>query len=199
MTTEVKDLKTYMDPNVTLYCGNSIEVLKSLPELNGDYAVLTDPDYKNQDTSWFDLIKNAKTIIFTPGTMNTHLYPQPKWILCWHKPGGKGHTKCGGWNQWEPVLVYGKVHFDTDYFYQVPLNFSNGPEREHIYPKPLSLWKWLIMGIPKNLIIIDPFVGSGTTLVAAIQLGRKAIGIEISDKYHQMAIKRIQETPARML
>ncbi|MFA4917009.1 MAG: site-specific DNA-methyltransferase [Syntrophales bacterium] len=52
---------------------------------------------------------------------------------------------------------------------------------------------------PEDGIVLDPFSGVATTAVMAKKLGRRAIGIEISEKYHQMAIKRIQNTTARMV
>jgi len=70
------------------------------------------------------------------------------------------------------------------------------PERSHPTEKPIELMKWCIQqskyfDIP--LTILDPFMGSGTTLRAAKDLGRKAIGIEIEEKYCQIAVKRLQQ------
>ena len=54
----------------------------------------------------------------------------------------------------------------------------------------------LIEHVSAGGIILDPFMGSGTTGVAAIQLGRRFIGIEIDPKYFDIACKRIENTPA---
>lgn len=182
----------FQDETCTLYLG---DCLKVMPELEPVNAILTDPDYVGQTVDWFELAKGlTRTLVFTPGTMNAWLYPAPRWVLCWHKPSGKGFSKVGGFTQWEPVLTYGAVHYDTDFFFQVPLNFSTGPERNHPYPKPLNLWLWLMQGIKADGVILDPFVGSGTTLVAAKLLGRKAVGIEQEQKYADICVERLRQS-----
>jgi site-specific DNA-methyltransferase (adenine-specific) len=59
----------------------------------------------------------------------------------------------------------------------------------HPYEKPLEALLWLVGGLPGSMIL-DPFAGSGTTLRAAKDLGRKAIGIEIEERYAEIAAKR---------
>lgn len=66
-------------------------------------------------------------------------------------------------------------------------------KRQHPTQKPLSLIKWCIELYGNNNTILDPFMGSGTTLVAAKQLGRKAIGVEIEEKYVEIAINRLSQ------
>jgi len=70
----------------------------------------------------------------------------------------------------------------------------------HPTVKPLSLMKYLctITKNPTSGIVLDPFCGSGTTLMACKETGRKYIGIEKEKKYCDIAIKRINETPARL-
>lgn len=64
----------------------------------------------------------------------------------------------------------------------------------HPTPKPTSLLRYLIGKVSRpGDIILDPFMGSGTTLVAAKQLGRRAIGIEIEEKYCQIAVDRLRQ------
>lgn len=73
-------------------------------------------------------------------------------------------------------------------------------KKEHQYQKPLKLWKQLIEICSfDGENILDPFMGSGTTLVAAKQLGRNATGIEISEEYCEIARKRLAETQIPIL
>jgi len=71
-----------------------------------------------------------------------------------------------------------------------------GKERVRCHPtqKPLELMEWCIVEYAEHgATILDPFMGSGTTLVAAKNLGRKAIGIEIEEKYCEIAVKRLAQ------
>jgi len=70
---------------------------------------------------------------------------------------------------------------------------DGGKPRLHPNQKPLELIFWCINRFPEAITILDPFMGSGTTLVAAKQLGRKAIGIEIEEKYCEIAVKRLAQ------
>jgi DNA modification methylase len=76
------------------------------------------------------------------------------------------------------------------------INWKNvGPDaRRHPTQKPLALMKWCIQQAHNPQTILDPFMGSGTTLRAAKDLGRKAIGIEIEEQYCEIAAKRMSQS-----
>ncbi len=65
----------------------------------------------------------------------------------------------------------------------------------HPTQKPEALMRWSIerSGAPPEAVILDPFMGSGTTLVAAKQLGRACIGIEIEERYCEIAARRLEQ------
>ncbi len=63
----------------------------------------------------------------------------------------------------------------------------------HPTQKPVSLMRWCLGGLPSARTILDPFMGSGTTGVACVQLGRKFIGIEIDETYFDIACRRIAD------
>lgn len=70
-------------------------------------------------------------------------------------------------------------------------------ERVHPTQKPIALMAWCLGFVPDAKTILDPFMGSGTTGVAAIQLGRKFIGIERDERYFEIACKRIEQAVAQ--
>jgi len=87
---------------------------------------------------------------------------------------------------------------NDDYFPKSVLEFSNAKRGEHPTQKPLDLMKYLVETYsekiyPESDIIFDPFAGSGTTLVAAKQLGRKFLGCELSEKYVAIANERLKQ------
>ena len=71
---------------------------------------------------------------------------------------------------------------------------ATNPERVgHPTQKPIALMKWCLGFLPNAQTILDPFMGSGTTGVAAVQMGRDFIGVEREEKYFDIACKRIED------
>ena len=70
---------------------------------------------------------------------------------------------------------------------------ESGAGKQHPTQKPIELMKWCLELAPSAGTILDPFMGSGTTLRAAKDLGRKCIGIEIEEKYCEIAVRRLQQ------
>jgi site-specific DNA-methyltransferase (adenine-specific)/modification methylase len=112
-------------------------------------------------------------------------------------------------------LVWDKLNGDND-FADCELAWTNWPkavrriqwrwngmirqgneDRFHPTQKPLTVMKWVIDLCPKSDTILDPFMGSGTTGVAAVQMGRKFIGIEREPKYFDIACQRIEQAYAQ--
>jgi site-specific DNA-methyltransferase (adenine-specific) len=65
--------------------------------------------------------------------------------------------------------------------------------REHIAQKPLDVMRWACQIAPPDAVILDPFMGSGTTLRAAADAGHRAIGIEVDERYCEIAAKRLAQ------
>ena len=214
----------YSSGGISIYQGDCRVILPQiLSEVVNVDLVLTDPPYNARSigpqkrkyvnqvmqlppaeyerfcSEWFSMIVPHTTIVFTPGIDNTHYYPQPKWQLSWHKPNSHGRSRIRGFNIWEPVFVYcngkhPKVTRDALYF---PTSHSGGPERGHPCPKPLKLWSHLVDTFcPHGGQVLDPMMGSGTSLVAAKMSGRTAIGIELAEEYCELAAKRLEREAA---
>jgi len=205
----------YQDKWVTIYHGDCREILPQL-DVKVD-LVLTDPPYgHNIDyLSYEDSLENLKALIdsvmprlfelsaliaLTPGNDRMFYYPKPSWVLCWYiGPNGTGSTPWG-FNCWQPILVYGKDPYLAEglgrrkdiIIHEFENQFHASHFIKHPTVKPEKTWSKLIMRLsPFNKqLILDPFLGSGTTCYCAKKLNRYSIGIEIEEKYCEIAAKR---------
>lgn len=121
--------------------------------------------------------------------------PPPRSFIVWDKGRhGMGNLKHEYGRQWEGIAFYpGPNHR----FSKRPVDIICAPcvspaSLRHPNEKPVGVVTPLITANPGDTIL-DPFMGSGTTLVAAKRLGRKCIGIEIEEKYCEIAAKRLQQ------
>lgn len=116
------------------------------------------------------------------------------WI--WDKRGGDRDVSAAEWPMSEAELAWTNVGKGVRMFRHTWFGLIRDSERgQHNHPtqKPLELMKWCIEMSRTDGTILDPFMGSGTTLRAAKDLGRKAIGIEIEEKYCEIAVKRLAQ------
>jgi site-specific DNA-methyltransferase (adenine-specific) len=121
-------------------------------------------------------------------------FPRASAVSAVFLPSGQGRTPWGFQNL-AHLLLYGtapdlNLGAKNSALYSTATSEKNG----HPCPKPLLWMKWAIsLGTKAEETIIDPFMGSGTTLRAAKDLGRKAIGIELEEKYCEIAAKRMAQ------
>lgn len=199
----------YEKDGIVIYNADCREILPYLPKVD---LVLTDPpynvgmeycdgdmrkDYKAWCEEWFSQL--PRPLVFTPGTVNLALWHEieiPTWVCAWLKPNQASPNALGGFNVWEPILIYGKLgkRLGHDAWRDIIPTASRMHEFDHPCPKDLPAWSGIVQRVSNiDDTILDPFMGSGTTLVAAKQLGRRAIGIEIEEKYCEIAVKRLAQ------
>lgn len=189
----------YEEENIKIYCGDCLEIMPEIGERVN--LILTDPPYNVgfdewdsfEDTDKLFSLFEGKEILIIPGIANIFKYPEPKWIIAWVKAGSTRRNITGGFNHWEPVFYYGERKIMVDMIY-LPDCVNHSQGNIHPCPKPLKLFKWLLSSLSFcDDLILDPFMGSGTTLVAAKELRRKAVGIDIERKYCDIAIQRLRQ------
>jgi site-specific DNA-methyltransferase (adenine-specific) len=118
------------------------------------------------------------------------------WV--WDKRGGKRDVTESDWPMGEGEIAWANIGKGVRIFRHTWFGLLRDSERGlHLHPtqKPVALMVWCIerTGIPAGALVMDPYCGSGTTLRAAKDLGRKAIGIEIEERYCEIAAKRMQQ------
>ena len=162
-----------------------------------DYGDRTDDqksmsEYKKWSEKWFNTTRKfCEDIVFTPGAVNLWLWYEirrPKWLCIWIKRNQQSRNGAQGWNAYEPILVYGKVKINYDIWDEL---VNSNEKLDHPVPKTLVAWHKILSDIVKDRkVIYEPFLGSGTTLIAAEQLNRRCFGIEIEPRYIDVTIKR---------
>jgi len=195
--------------NATLYLGDCLDILPMLPKVD---AVITDPPYgiskdgqkrttggnggrKAHEFLGWDgerpsqevfnaLLCSASTAIIWGGNYFADLLPATMRWLVWDK--GQRINQSDGelaWTSMQSALricTMNRVELLTD-------------GTEHPTQKPIRLMTWCIEQAGRPRSIVDPFMGSGTTGVAAMRMARSFIGIEREPKYFDIACRRIEE------
>ena len=184
--------------SVTLYLGDCREILPTLDKVD---AVVTDPPYgigasfdvcrhRHGKSDWDAQPVDSKTlericllassVVIWGG--NYYSLPPSRGFFIWDKQQPEAFTLAMAEYAWVSTNQNAKV-------------FRYRPQaigKEHPTQKPVGLMRQSIEHIRYARTILDPFMGSGTTGVAAVQLGRKFIGIEIESKYFDIACRRIE-------
>ena len=199
--------------NATLYLGDCMDILPTLERVD---AVITDPPYgikrdgKPKSTSshgghkgyeflgWdngrpssavFEAIRQVSGVqIIWGGNYFADLLPATSKWLFWDK--GQRIDQADGELAWTSLEGAMRVYL---------LNRAAIAQDGAVHPtqKPVRLMEWCIDQAGDPHTILDPFMGSGTTGVAAVQMGRKFIGIEREPKYFEIACKRIEQAVAQ--
>jgi site-specific DNA-methyltransferase (adenine-specific) len=202
----------YEEKGITIYHGDCREILPTLEKVD---LLLTDPPYginykhgiaKGPNASKFD----GKTIHGDDKPFDPLFLLHFEKLILW---GANNYSsrlpQSGGWFVWDKrcgsvvndmsdcELAWTNLMNTARMFYHVWDGFRRGSQtgvdRLHPTEKPISLMKWCILQAKKADTILDPFMGSGTTLRAAKDLGRKAVGIEIEERYCEIAVKRLSQ------
>lgn len=195
--------KETLAEGVDLYCGDSNEIRQAISNVG---AVVTDPPYGIG-------ITRSNRLAVSRG-MGGGTWDDEAADMSWLPPMGVPSIVWGG-NYFDlpptrAPLVWDKNNAGRDFadfemawtnldmvarrFIYRPMNMDGG--KVHPTQKPIQVMQWCLGFIPDDLTIMDPFMGSGTTGVAAVRLGRRFVGIELSPVYFDIACARINEALA---
>lgn len=200
--------------NATLYLGDCRDILPTLGKVD---AVVTDPPYGIGEAAGKAKTRGKLAAAIDYGDDDWDNEPIPPEVMAMVRAAGRWQIIFGG-NYYDcPAascwLVWDKENGSND-FADCELAWTNLPKAvrrirfmwngmlrangetrgDHPTQKPIGVMRWVIGHLPTpNETILDPFMGSGTTGVAAVQMGRKFIGIEREPKYFDIACKRIED------
>lgn len=211
---QLSDFRSETIGDCTLYLGDCKEILPLLPKVD---AVVTDPPYgigwkprvNHQDQAWVDEIDFdirafliGRYHLVWGGQYFADRLPLAEGWLTWCKRpmafdvSNDERTYASteiAWRDW------GKSKFIV-HVWDGGMRAGAAENRTFCHPsqKPIEVMEWCVRQLPAEVeTIFDPFMGSGTTGVACVKLGRKFIGIEIDETYFEIACKRIREAYAQ--
>ncbi|NOY92104.1 MAG: site-specific DNA-methyltransferase [Deltaproteobacteria bacterium] len=193
----------YEHGGITIYHGDCREVL---PGIEAD-AVVTDPPYGTGErlrvdgefartgqgwdewrTDWLPQLKAGA--VFCPPRRMPELagWVGDRWrLLAWVSGNPAARKGVAPRYGIQPIVAWGCAGDGLLDWFRHRSNIQTG----HPHEKPEPVMRWLVSLVPGT--ILDPFMGSGTTLRAAKDLGRKSIGIEIEERYCEIAAKRLAQ------
>ena len=196
----------YEDDAVTIYHGDCREILPTLGPVD---LVLTDPPYGiNWQTNYSRFSRGSAdkspvagdTEDFDPQFLLK--YPN---VILWGANHYAKNLPVGSWMVWDKrdkdggsFLSDGEIAW-WNHGYGLYIRSISGQRHRsvagglHPTQKPVGLMHWCIEKAGGQGTVLDPFMGSGTTLRAAKNLGRRAIGIEIEERYCEVAVKRLAQ------
>jgi site-specific DNA-methyltransferase (adenine-specific) len=211
---------TSADGSAVLYRGDCLEVLPTLAAGSVD-AVVTDPPYgigfayesHDDNPAEYEQMMRATVAETERVCQGMSFYWQvmlnaDKWHR-WFPAGFRLFAACKGMVQfrptpvqfsWDPVVFWGKGEgepsvYRKDWHVQrlAPFGAHRTPI-EHPCPRPLEQTAYIV-SLASRLggLVLDPFMGSGTTGVACVQTGRRFVGIEIDPGYFEIARRRIEQ------
>ena len=199
----------YEHAGITIYHGDCREILPSVAA----GAVVTDPPYGIG--SWSATGGNSLSVSDVEAINKWDVAPSPELLELIAAPGrpsviwggnyfGDTLGRCRAPLVWDKCIrgmhfadgemAWTNFDFGTLRILKLPIA-SAGTKGWRLHPteKPLTVMKWSIEQTRSSGRVLDPFMGSGTTLVAAKDLGRPAIGIEIEERYCEIAAKRLSQ------
>jgi DNA modification methylase len=183
--------------------------------MNGQKAdmVFTDPPYgigyeynSHKDTKgeeylkfceeWFNVLQlNCELIIITTGWSYKKFWwnKEPSDELVWFDKTKQSGGRSYHLRKTEPIFIFGKIKEKYTWdILEIQSNRGDGMRELHTCPKPIALISDIIKPQTiNNSIILDVFLGSGTTMLASHQLKRKCYGMELDPKYCDVIIKRM--------